>query len=88
MDDIHTKKVLDWIDARIYTLVGDRNLISHEDALNTVETAVPFVEHMSDHWIDDLEEVGRCLATSAKTCKKYHGRWSPRTRFCFPKELK
>lgn len=76
------EEALEWIDARIHTLVSDKDLISHESALNTVETAIPFVEQMSDHWVDDLEEVGRRLSIFARECKKYHGKWDSKKLVC------
>jgi len=74
MNDIHIEKTLEWIDARIDTLQGDlgSGLIETDEERKMAET-----------WIDDLDEVGKRLSTSARMCRKYHGRWSPRTRFCF-----
>ena len=72
MEDTHIKKALEWVDNRIDTLIGDKRLVESET-----------MERIVDHWIEDLEEVGKRLSTSAKICRKYHGRWSSRTRFCF-----
>lgn len=72
MVDVHEEKALEWIDARIDTLQGDLGLVETNEERKMVKT-----------WIGDLEEVGKRLSTSAKMCKKYNGRWSSRTRFCF-----
>jgi len=66
------KRTIEWLDNRIDTLIGDRNLITESGHMQQV----------IDTWIDDLRETGRKLSISPQTCEKYHGKWDSKSKIC------
>lgn len=67
------ERTMDWLDNRLDTLIGDRNLIAETSG---------YQAQVIDTWIDDLREAGRKLSISPMTCQKYHGKWNSKSKIC------